>query len=154
MATGMEQASTLEMLKELGMDKAAEKVVTSRELVRKTAVAYEHYEFITTEDVAKFNEKLRSRTVKDETGYTTYDTLKFIPLKEYREVPPKSVLEALKTAKGRSCFDSFEIAKIESVKEVKDPILFGLIDDCKDLFYIAQWDDDVTIEAIKEASGK
>jgi hypothetical protein len=46
------------------------------------------------------------------------------------------------------CFDSFEIAKIQWKREIKDPILFGRIDGCPDRFYVSQWDDDVRIEDI------
>jgi len=156
MATGIETKDTIDTLRELGMESAVKKVELSRDLVKKTAVAYEHFDYITPEDVEAFKTHLRAKTEKaDKGGYSsTYDTLKFIPLKDYTEVPPKETLEKLKKAMDMKCFDAFEIAKIESVKEVKDPILFGRITDCGDFFFISQWDDDVTIEAIKEAAGK
>jgi hypothetical protein len=64
------------------------------------------------------------------------------------------VLEKMREAKKCNCFDSFEIAKIESIEVKKDPILFGRVNECGDRFFIAQWDDDVTIEAIKESIQK
>ena len=43
-------------------------------------------------------------------------------------------------------FDTFEVAKIESTRVYRDPIVFGRISGCDDRFYIAQYDDDVKIE--------
>jgi hypothetical protein len=142
----------IEELQELGFESAAKKVQESKELYRKTAVAYEHFDHVSEEDVNKFNEAVRKQTQKDHNNYITYDQLKFYNVKDYLEVPPADVLEKLKEAKKWNCFDYFEIAKIESVKQMKDPILFGRIKDCGDYFFIAQWDSDVTIEAIKKAA--
>jgi hypothetical protein len=147
-------AVKVEELVELGFASAAEKVQQSQSLVRKTAIAYEHFDYITPEDVENFKNKVQNDTMKDHDGYRIYNTLLFHDIKDYSEVPPSDVLEKLRAAKELKCFDYFEIAKMESVKEVKDPILFGRIQDCGDYFFIAQWDDDVTIEAIKAASEK
>ena len=144
----------LKDLQELGFDSAVKTVEKNRDLVRKSAVAYEHFDYITPEMVEKFKTEVKEKTRKEEKNYYQYDTLAFINIKEYTEVPPADVLEKLREAKKWNCFDNFEIAKIESVREMKDPILFGRITGVGDYFFIAQWDDDVTIEAIKEASAK
>ena len=47
---------------------------------------------------------------------------------------------------GKSYSD--EIAKIQDIVQTKDPIVFGCINKCADRFFIAQWDDDVSIEQI------
>ena len=62
------------------------------------------------------------------------------------EFPPDTVLDALEKAKEDNCFDTFEVAKISWIEEIKDPILFGIIEGCSDKFFISQWDDDVKIE--------
>jgi hypothetical protein len=144
----------LDSLRELGFDAAVEKVNASKELVRKMAVAYEHFDYVSAEDIEKFQDQVKAKTLKEDKLSRSYDRLTFTNTKEYTEVPPAGVLEKMKAAKAMNCFDSFEIAKIESVQEVKDPILFGRVDKCGDYFFIAQWDDDVTIEAIKAAAGK
>jgi hypothetical protein len=54
----------------------------------------------------------------------------------------------LRKAKGLECFDRFEVAKVETIEVRPDPIIFGLINDCVDKFFITQWDDDVKIEDI------
>jgi hypothetical protein len=77
-----------------------------------------------------------------------YDRLVGYPIEEYSEVPPMDCLMDLKTAKDRNCFDTFEVAKVESVVERPDPIIFGRIEGCPDRFFITQWDDDVSIEQI------
>ena len=84
----------------------------------------------------------------------THDKLSFVNLKEYPEVPPMDCLMDLKKAKDMECFDSFEVAKVETVDVRPDPIIFGLINGCEDKFYITQWEHDVRIEDIlKEGEG-
>ena len=150
----MATESILDELKELGFDTAAKKVHDSQELLAKMSTAYANFDHVTEENIQKFQEKVKKETVKDHKGYITYNHLAFHDIKNYQEVPPADVLTKLREAKQVGCFDYFEIAKIESVKEVKDPILFGRIKGCGDYFFIAQWMDDVTIEAIKAASKK
>lgn len=99
-----------------------------------------------------FNKKLKARTSKttSRAGWSTetFDKLKFVPLAKYDQVPPTEVLDKLETAQERECFDSYEVCKVESVRKVEDPIIFGIVKGCPDKFYIAQWDDDVKIEEI------
>jgi hypothetical protein len=105
------------------------------------------YGFIKKEQIDKFQEVLGLQKVAK--GYKKQ--LTFCPIERYdRDVPPQDVLEKIEAAKKSGCFDSFEIAYVEEVK--KDPIVFGRIDGCSDRFFIAQWDDDVSIEQIIMAS--
>lgn len=147
----MAQVDQLDKLEQLGFKKAHKKVTEKIDRSKKMHAAYQDYEFITPEDVKKFNELLKKKTLKDTTGYATYDKLAFIEVKDYTEAPPQEVLDKMGTAVDKGCFDTFEIAKIDSVKEVKDPILFGRVTGCGDRFFIAQWDDDVTLKMIREA---
>lgn len=146
-----------EQLKELGFEEAAELVQVRQEKAKKLVIAYEHYRYVRQEHIDRFNAKLKNETIK-KTGKARYDlrehydSLVLIPIQKYKEVPPSFVLDSLKEAKTRNCFDTFEIAKIEGVNEYKDPILFGRVNDCPDRFYISQWDDDVKIEDILEAN--
>ena len=150
-----QQKPTLETLEELGFTAAKKTVETSQALVRKTAIAYEHFDYVTPEDVQAFNDSLYSqRKVDKKTGRQNYYTLRFHKTQDYAEVPPTEVLDKMRAAKAMSCFDYFEIAKIEFVSMVPDPILFGRIEGVGDRFFVAQWDNDVTIEAIKAASQK
>ena len=137
------------LLKELGFEAASAKVEEKSKLMKKMHTAYNNYEFVTPESIDKFNERLKKETLREGKQAYHYKALTFTPIKEYTEVPPQEALERLKEAKERKCFDSFEVAKISDVKEVKDPILFGRIKGCGDRFFIAQWDDDVTLEMIK-----
>jgi len=80
--------------------------------------------------------------------------LQFTAIQAYEKVPPDFVLEAMEKAMDLNCFDRFEVASIQSVKEIPDPIVFGVIDGCTDKFFISQWDNDVKIEDIlKENEG-
>lgn len=82
-----------------------------------------------------------SRELKRKTASTM--RLSLTPVSEYEGVPPTDVLSKMKEAKDCQIFDSFEII---SVKRVPDPILVGKMEGTKDLFYIAEWDDDVSID--------
>lgn len=144
----------IDELKELGFDTATKKVHASQELLHKMSLAYANFDHITEENIQKFQIKIQQESMKDKSGYRTYNKLIFHDIKNYTEVPPVEALTKLKEAKQVGCFDYFQIAKVENVREMKDPILFGRINGCGDYFFIAQWDDDVTIEAIKKASQK
>lgn len=152
--------STLENeLKELGFDAASQQVQKDRELARKLRTAFEHYRVVEPEHFTRFNSDLKAKTEqkdgKNQWGnITTYDRLKFTPVAQYTAVPPPEVLEALRAAKGHGCFDAFEVATIESVRVVPDPIIFGIITGSANKYFIAQWDNDVKIEDIlKEDEG-
>lgn len=144
---------TASQLRALGFDTAANEVNRQVQLSSKLTVAYEHFRFVTPENIAAFQERLKVGSMK-ETGknqwgtITEHKTLKFTALKDYPNVPPVESLSALEEAIKIGCFDTFEIASIHWVKQVPDPILFGLITGCEDRFFIAQWDDDVKIEDI------
>lgn len=78
----------------------------------------------------------------------TYDTVKMTRLASYDKVPPMDCLMDLKKAKDLNCFDGYEVAEVESVIEKPDPIIFGKIIGCADLFFVTQWDNDIKIEDI------
>lgn len=143
----------LERLEQLGLTKCATELKKELTIRQKLAVAYEHYRYLTPEKLVAFNTKLRKETEKDE-GKNAWGTIKSYkrtkqtPLKDYEKVPPDAVLDALETAQGRGCFDAFEVMTLESHKEVPDPILLGKVEGSPDLFFIAQWDEDIKIEDI------
>lgn len=131
----------VQALEAAGMTAAASKLREAVGLRRKLAVAYEHYRFVKPEKIEAFRKKLHEATRKA----GSYKDLSFTPLEKYTQVPPADVVQAVVEARGRQCFDSFEVAHII---EVKDPIVFGRVNGCADRFFIAQWDDDVRIEDI------
>lgn len=132
------------LLKELGFTKAASVLDEKKERARKMMIAYENYKFVTPEIFDRFNRELKAKTQK---GYQ-FDRLAFSNIKDYQEVPPQHVLDKVKEAMGRGCFDTFEVAKVETVEVRPDPIIFGKINGCQDSFFIDQWDNDVKIEDI------
>lgn len=137
---------TAEELAALGFTAASDKAVQLQNLKRKCAIAYEHFRYVTPKNVEDFNKKLRDNTY-DPSDYS-YQHLSFTPVEKYPQSPPAPVLEAMRAAVNRQCFDSFEVAHIVTKKEIPDPILFGRIKGCDDRFFISQWDDDVKIEDI------
>lgn len=166
-----------ELLKELGMDAASKNLDRKLTLKKKLTVAYEHFRFVEPHVFERFQEEVKNKTLKvivacprcnnhehakkscgycQKTGalHMTHDTLSFTDLKEYPEVPPMDCLMDLKKAKDMGCFDSYEVAKVQTVDVRPDPIIFGLIKGCEDKFFITQWDDDVKIEDIlRESEG-
>lgn len=133
-------------LEELGFTQAASGLKLKRELARKMRLAFEHFRVVTPEHIKRFNEELHNRSYDKHTY--TYQRLKFTLIAQYGEIPPAPALESLREAKRIGCFDRFEVATIESVTVVPDPVLFGCIDGCDNKYFIAQWDDDVKIEDI------
>src|SRR5580765_3432952 len=134
-------------LEELGFTQAASGLKLKRELARKMRLAFEHFRVVTPEHIKRFNEELYKRSKTSGSTYT-YQRLKFTLIAQYGEIPPAAALEALRAAKKIGCFDNFEVATIESVTVVPDPVLFGCIDGDQNKYFIAQWDDDVKIEDI------
>lgn len=143
--------NTLEQLDKLGFKSACKVIKDKVEQSKKMHIAYQNFDFITMENVQEFNKYLREKTHQNNQQYVTYDQLQFITIENYTEAPPQEVLEKLEQAKELNCFDIFEIGKIQAVQERKDPILFGKINGCGDYFCIAQWDNDVSMEIIREA---
>jgi len=147
--TGAPGAPCESDLEELGFIKAAEDLKVKREMARKMRIAFEHFRVVTPDAITRFNEDLRKRTTKTGQFSTySYQRLRFTPIAQYGQIPPTAALEALRAAKGLKCFDAFEVADIESVQVIPDPILFGVITGCENKYFIAQWDEDVKIEDI------
>ena len=146
----MEKEITKEWLSKLGLKAATQEI----ESTEKIMFAYSNYEFITPEDVSKFNERLKKETMIETPDSYSYKKLVFIALEKYEKIPPADILEKLEVAQEKKCFDRFEIAKVDWIEEVKDPILFGRIDNCDDYFFVGQWDDDVKFEDVKSGVPK
>jgi len=58
---------------------------------------------------------------------------------------PDDVLDKIEQARERRLFDAFQVMWAE---KVKDPIVFGVLDGCQDMFFVAEWDDDITFEQL------
>lgn len=127
----------------LGLTTAADQLKAREEKIGQWAEAYARYGFVTPNQVEAF-QSLCWKEIKN----GAYKNLVFTPLNKYPNVPPAEVLAKLKEAQESKLFDAFEIAHIEWVTPVPDPILFGKINGCPDLFYIAQWGDDVKVEEL------
>jgi hypothetical protein len=141
-ATENKQILASKGLRALGLHRAADKV----DMVLKMKVAYALYQYVSPDKVEKFNALFREETQQEDKRAYRYQQLVFTPLEQYPEVPPAEVLERLAEAQKNDCFDYFEVAHIESVEKLKDPIVLGRIKGCSDRFFISQWNDDVSIE--------
>lgn len=126
------QETHLDRLAKLGFKAASDRAIKLKEKARKLAIAYEHFRYVRPENINEFNVKASKKGLY----------LAFKAIADYEGIPPESVLMAHEAAIEKKCFDSFEIAYMD---KVRDPILFGRINDCPDRFFIAEWDDDVKI---------
>lgn len=138
-------------LDKLGFKSAAMELAVMHEKKKKLAIAYEHYRFVTPANVQKFNDALLKKTGKNMTSMMNmeYQVLAFVPIGDYKTVPPDDVLQKLEVAQERKCFDKYEVAYI---KNVKDPLLFGLVNGTANRFFIAQWDTDISIDDLLKSN--
>lgn len=141
--------AVLEQARDAGFVAAAENAQKLIDRAGRLAKAYEHYRYVTSEQIRSFNLRLREATIF---GYS-YDTLMMVDAASYHAMPPQDVVEALKNAKCTGIFDTFEVAYIETLRVVADPILFGCITGCADRFFIAQWGDDVNFDQLVGVNG-
>lgn len=150
---------TPQLLKELGLETAGNNLDQKLTLKKKLTLAYEHFKVVTPSIFQRFNEEMKSKTLKVEQHDKYRRTerwrqLKFTALKDYKEVPPPDCLMDLKKAIDMKLFDNYTVATVEEVstnydtRPVPDPIIFGLINGSDDHFFITQWDDDLSIEEI------
>lgn len=169
----MIETPTKDRLASLGLRAAAEVMEQSRQIASSglrasLRIAFEHFRVVEPHHLERFQRELKKRTRKRVNEYdVAFLKLKLTPLSQYPEVPPPEVLDALEKAINLKCFDYFEIATLvhandhqqarlarwrDAMKELaKDPILFGRIKESENLYYIAQWDDDIRIEDILRA---
>lgn len=139
---------TQERLERLGLKTVAKNLNALKARAKKMMLAYEHYRYLTPEKIQKFQDKLRLNA----TDRYSYQQLNFTPLEDYVKIPPEDVLLKLEEALEHKCFDRYEVAHIVEVK--KDPLLLGIVDGCRDKFFIGQWDNDVRItDLLKDNEG-
>uniref|UniRef100_A0A6M3JDS1 Uncharacterized protein n=1 Tax=viral metagenome TaxID=1070528 RepID=A0A6M3JDS1_9ZZZZ len=132
----MEFTEKIKLLKELGLNAISEKLLRKKTGKEKLLKATNDYRYATKLDLDDFNKEMRKFNKE----------LVVVAMKDFDRLPPDDVLVELKKARDKKCFDTFHIAYIRAVK---DPILFGKIEDFNEIyFYIAQWGDDVNIEDI------
>ncbi len=120
---------------EMGLDKVAKDFEHEMEVaLNKAALPAHGYDtFITNKEINEFRNHLpkNKELVIDE-------------IDEYDRPLPREIQKELEKAKKTKLFAKFVIFW---VRRVPDPILFGIMPDDKDKFYfIAQWDNDVSIE--------
>ena len=96
----MKPEDKAELLKTLGMDKMAEKLLRKKTGKDKLLKAIDRYRYATGEDLDDFNKEIK------ESGRE----LVVVPIKDYAKLPPDDVLEDLKKAQAIECFDSLELA--------------------------------------------
>ena len=141
----------LKDLEQAGLTKISRKIKDIRSFQTKIDIAIKNFPLILTENhIKEFNEMLYKDTFKEDKKSIEYKRLKFTPISDYEKIPSQFVLERIKKAKDLNCFDEFEVCTIDWVKELKDPVVFGVISGTTDKFFITQWDNDITITELLE----
>lgn len=140
-------------LKDLGFTKASNEIKGKLALKKKLAIAYEFFRVVTPEAMQAYQDKLKEKTIvyndpENKWKGCTYDRVRFTPIEETEHIPPEQCLYQLEQAQKRECFDTYEVADIETVNVRPDPIIFGRIEGSPDRFFITQWDDDIDINDI------
>lgn len=140
----------IELAQAAGFHAAAQKTREQADRAAKMAKAYEFYRFVSEEKIQAFQAKLKEKTLRQEGKYPAlyenYDILSFTHAQDYPDMPPPEIMEKVKQTVATGIFDALEVAKIESTRVYRDPIIFGRIQGCPDRFYVCQYDDDVKIE--------
>ena len=135
-------------LKSIGLTAVAETIEETSSLSDKLKEAYARYRYLSPSAIQRFQDKLLRERTTEAGGATIYKQLRFTRLEQYPKLPPDEVLAALEQAKSYQCFDYFEVADLETVKQLPDPLLLGCVNNCADKFFITQWDEDVKIQDI------
>jgi hypothetical protein len=126
-------------LKELGFKTVANKAHSLAETrMKENMAALAGYTKITKEDYKKADEGLRARTKGT-------CRLALTDVSDYPAAPPNEVLGEMKKAHQSGIFDKFQIIHVQ---KVPDPILVGRIKNCEDLFFIAEWDKDISLQEL------
>ncbi len=152
---GEQAISKADEYRALGLTKIANVVDRkANKVLKELSIAAAGYKRINRAELDKFQKELsavsdmRSKRHLEETPLALYvgqgeshDTVKEAEL----AIPPADVLEKLRIARDAKLFDDFSILHI---KYVPDPILCGRINESSDLYFIAEWGDDVKLSDI------
>lgn len=128
-------------LHDLGLtDLANQAEAEANKRLKEMFIAEAGYKKIPREALTKFETELSNMWKK----------MVYTPLAKYtgvdgQSVPPQEVLDELKTARDTKLFDDYTVL---SVQKVPDPILCGVIKESNDLYFIAEWGDDVKLSDI------
>jgi len=142
----------------LGLESMARIVeVKSNRILREMGISAAGYKRINRSELDKFQKEL-----EEISDMTSKRRLLETPLNRYvgqntervegqavmeveLGVPPQDVLDKLKIARDAKLFDDFAVLHIQ---RVPDPILCGKINESNDLYFIAEWGDDVKLSDI------
>lgn len=155
-AKGTALVTEAEKYKALGLTAIAEKIESKGlKAWREFAISAAGYKRINHSELVNFETELRK--ISD---YSSKRELCQTPLEQYvgqnraegdmineqeMGLPPTDVLEKLAVAQKSKLFDYFTVLHI---KYVPDPILCGHIKESKDLYFIAEWGDDIKFSDI------
>lgn len=132
----------VQLLKELGFDLMHNKVQKIAEARTKENMAIlAGYTKISHAEFDHANQELKRNTRHE-------FQLSVVEVKKYTGIPPREVLLEMQKAIKADLFTTFEIISIE---KVPDPILVGRVEGSKDMFFIAEWGDDISLQEILES---
>lgn len=169
------------LARESGFIAAADRLEEKARVARTLAIAYEHYRYVTQEQIDAFQGRLKRATTRKPTieeiyasrsprssfvglsdeqlvRYATpvYDHLVLDNLEAYEGLPPVDVMLKVKEARSRGIFNGFQVAHVQPVATrivLPDPIVFGCVQGCTDRFFVAEWGTDVRLADLVGPNG-
>jgi len=143
----------LELAEKAGFTRAVQAAKDVQDRRKRLAIAFEHFRYVTLEDIETFQNQLRESTFTNNgTAYPrlveTFDVLALVLIEDYHGLPPEAVVKEVARVKDMGVFDAMEVAYVQTKRVDRDPIIFGTITGCPHRFYVAEWGDDVSINDI------
>ena len=147
---GVEIWNKIDRLEKLGLK--AQATILEEELILRqklNKMMEWDYKILTHKDIEKFSFDNKMTMTKDGLAVHIDSVENYIGTKKTNEakdkIIPDDILDEFEKARERQLFDTFSILWVE---KVKDPLLLGQINGCKDYFLIAEWADDIKFDDI------
>jgi hypothetical protein len=148
--------NALNKAKEFGQKALEEKIMDMISVVKCEILLSGEFKYVTEDQIIKLYEMTDSSK-----------NLKLTWIKNFSRIIPDDVLKAKKDADTKLVFDNYvvlhydpenngEIMTKKEIEKKKDPILFGVLNKSKKLYYIADWKDkycDLTLDEMFEKIG-
>lgn len=148
--------NALNKAKEFGQKALEEKIMDMISVVKCEILLSDEFKYVTEDQIIKLYEMT-----------DTSKNLKLTWIKNFSRIIPDDVLKAKKDADAKLVFDNYvilhydpenngEIMTKKEIEKKKDPILFGVFNKSKKLYYIADWKDeycDLTLDEMFEKIG-
>ena len=156
--------ATESLAKMAGMTKVAENIQSQKSafLAEAKLSAAGYTKKVLRKQYLDWKSKTHGRVLDkyEDDGWTVTNKIVVVEnsLEHFDGTPPRKAIGAIAKAKRSGLFKQFMVVSLaeeesrsEIRKKVPDPVVFGLIDEAPHLYFITEWDDDVSLEDIASA---